>query len=46
MRINMQGSEAETPKSKKSEGSSNAQSSSVAASKPKKPVYSCELSNH
>ncbi|KAG5118941.1 hypothetical protein JHK82_033361 [Glycine max] len=34
------GSEAETPKSKKSEGSSNAQSSSVAASKPKKPVYS------
>ena len=46
MRINMHGGEAETPESKKSEGSSNAQSSSSAAPKPKKPVYSCELSNH
>ena len=46
MRINIQGGDAETPKSKKSEGSSNAQSSSAAAPKPKKPVYSCELSNH
>ncbi|KAL3015235.1 hypothetical protein AAZX31_06G146400 [Glycine max] len=36
----VQGGQAETPESKKSEGSSNAQSSSAAAPKPKKPVYS------